>query len=138
MRPLSSKERSDNAQQCVTFADNEPQIFLGHDRAFTFDSVFDPSVTQDHVFETCVAPLLCRFREGYCCIKVRVVAMALIFLLMHIAITLPSWHTGTLNPGKLHSPIPLNVILPIAKLDPARLTAWVLVHLHLMIKMVCN
>ncbi|CDH48941.1 kif21a protein [Lichtheimia corymbifera JMRC:FSU:9682] len=64
VRPLSSKERSDNAQQCVTFADNEPQIFLGHDRAFTFDSVFDPSVTQDHVFETCVAPLLCRFREG--------------------------------------------------------------------------
>lgn len=79
VRPLSSKERSDNGHECVTFADNEPQIFLGHDRAFTFDSVFDPSATQDHVFTTCVAPLLCRFREGLVLHKVYLIAMSLMF-----------------------------------------------------------
>ncbi|KAI9259488.1 P-loop containing nucleoside triphosphate hydrolase protein [Phascolomyces articulosus] len=64
VRPLNSKEQAANYQECITFATDEPQIFLGSDRAFTFDNVFKPDSTQQDVYNKTVVPLVDRFIEG--------------------------------------------------------------------------
>ena len=35
-----------------------PQVVVGNDKSFTYDYVFDPSVEQEEVFNTAVAPLI--------------------------------------------------------------------------------
>ncbi|KAG2228063.1 hypothetical protein INT45_009109 [Circinella minor] len=64
VRPLNAKEQAANYQECITFATDEPRIFLGSDRAFTFDHIFKPNSTQEDVYNDTVVPLVDRYIEG--------------------------------------------------------------------------
>ena len=63
-RPLFDKERLDGAARCLRYVDGQ-QVVLGKDRAFTYDFAFDETVSQEHVYQTCVSPLLRGIFEGY-------------------------------------------------------------------------
>lgn len=43
-------------QRCLF--SSPPQVVVGNDKSFTYDYVFDPSVEQEEVFNTAVAPLI--------------------------------------------------------------------------------
>uniref|UniRef100_A0A8V0YWI6 Kinesin family member 4B n=1 Tax=Gallus gallus TaxID=9031 RepID=A0A8V0YWI6_CHICK len=64
-RPLVPKETSEGCQMCLSFVPGEPQVIVGSDKAFTYDYVFDPSVEQEEVFNTAVAPLIRGIFKGY-------------------------------------------------------------------------
>ncbi|XP_048815258.1 chromosome-associated kinesin KIF4A [Lagopus muta] len=64
-RPLVLKETSEGCQTCLSFVPGEPQVIVGSDKAFTYDYVFDPSVGQEEVFNTAVAPLVRDIFKGY-------------------------------------------------------------------------
>uniref|UniRef100_A0A8C3JNW6 Kinesin family member 4A n=1 Tax=Calidris pygmaea TaxID=425635 RepID=A0A8C3JNW6_9CHAR len=64
-RPLVPKEVSEGCQMCLSFVPGEPQVVVGNDKSFTYDYVFDPSVEQEEVFNTAVAPLLRGIFKGY-------------------------------------------------------------------------
>ncbi|XP_042680920.1 chromosome-associated kinesin KIF4A [Centrocercus urophasianus] len=64
-RPLVPKETSEGCQTCLSFVPGEPQVIVGSDKAFTYDYVFDPSVGQEEVFNTAVAPLVRDIFKGY-------------------------------------------------------------------------
>ncbi|XP_071614186.1 chromosome-associated kinesin KIF4A isoform X1 [Heliangelus exortis] len=64
-RPLVPKERSEGCQMCLSFVPGEPQVVVGTDKSFTYDYVFDPSVEQEEVFNTAVAPLIRGIFKGY-------------------------------------------------------------------------
>uniref|UniRef100_A0A8C9F702 Kinesin family member 4A n=1 Tax=Pavo cristatus TaxID=9049 RepID=A0A8C9F702_PAVCR len=64
-RPLVPKEESEGCQMCLSFVPGEPQVIVGSDKAFTYDYVFDPSVEQEEVFNTAVAPLIRGIFKGY-------------------------------------------------------------------------
>ncbi|XP_046859359.1 kinesin-like protein KIF27 isoform X2 [Xenia sp. Carnegie-2017] len=65
VRPLVGQERTHNVPKCITFVQDKQQLILGKDKAFTFDFVFQPSVTQEEVYETCVEPLVKGCFNGY-------------------------------------------------------------------------
>ncbi|NXW63217.1 KIF4 protein, partial [Eurystomus gularis] len=64
-RPLVPKEISEGCQKCLSFVPGEPQVVVGNDKSFTYDYVFDPSVEQEEVFNTAVAPLIRGIFKGY-------------------------------------------------------------------------
>ncbi|XP_052529554.1 chromosome-associated kinesin KIF4A isoform X1 [Tympanuchus pallidicinctus] len=64
-RPLVPKETGEGCQTCLSFVPGEPQVIVGSDKAFTYDYVFDPSVGQEEVFNTAVAPLVRDIFKGY-------------------------------------------------------------------------
>ncbi|KAM6252097.1 chromosome-associated kinesin KIF4A isoform 3-T3 [Spheniscus humboldti] len=64
-RPLVPKETGEGCQMCLSFVPGEPQVVVGNDKAFTYDYVFDPSVEQEEVFNTAVAPLIRGIFKGY-------------------------------------------------------------------------
>ncbi|NXH20549.1 KIF4 protein, partial [Bucco capensis] len=64
-RPLVPKEISEGCQACLSFVPGEPQVVVGNDKSFTYDYVFDPSVEQEEVFNTAVAPLIRGIFRGY-------------------------------------------------------------------------
>ncbi|NWW44046.1 KIF4 protein, partial [Pedionomus torquatus] len=64
-RPLVPKETSEGCQMCLSFVPGEPQVVVGTDKSFTYDYVFDPSVEQEEVFNTAVAPLIRGIFKGY-------------------------------------------------------------------------
>ncbi|NXN17949.1 KIF4 protein, partial [Indicator maculatus] len=64
-RPLVPKEISEGCQMCLSFVPGEPQVVVGNDKSFTYDYVFDPSVEQEEVFNTAVAPLIRGIFKGY-------------------------------------------------------------------------
>uniref|UniRef100_A0A669PPA5 Kinesin family member 4A n=1 Tax=Phasianus colchicus TaxID=9054 RepID=A0A669PPA5_PHACC len=64
-RPLVPKETSEGCQMCLSFVPGEPQVIVGSNKAFTYDYVFDPSVEQEEVFNTAVAPLVRDIFKGY-------------------------------------------------------------------------
>ncbi|XP_021262215.1 chromosome-associated kinesin KIF4A isoform X2 [Numida meleagris] len=64
-RPLVPKETSEGCQMCLSFVPGEPQVIVGSDKAFTYDYVFEPSVEQEEVFNTAVAPLIRGIFKGY-------------------------------------------------------------------------
>ncbi|XP_065499200.1 chromosome-associated kinesin KIF4A isoform X2 [Caloenas nicobarica] len=64
-RPLVPKETSEGCQVCLSFVPGEPQVVVGNDKSFTYDYVFDPSVEQEEVFNTAVAPLIRGIFKGY-------------------------------------------------------------------------
>ena len=45
---------------CTRVTPGEQQVWLGQDKAFTFDNVFDIGCTQKEVYDTCV----CNMVEG--------------------------------------------------------------------------
>ncbi|KFP33826.1 Chromosome-associated kinesin KIF4 [Colius striatus] len=64
-RPLVPKETEEGCQSCLSFVPGEPQVVLGNDKSFTYDYVFGPSVEQEEVFNTAVAPLIRGIFKGY-------------------------------------------------------------------------
>ncbi|NXO03497.1 KIF4 protein, partial [Rhinopomastus cyanomelas] len=64
-RPMAPKEMSEGCQMCLSFMPGEPQVVVGSNKPFTFDYVFDPSVEQEEVFNTAVAPLIRGIFKGY-------------------------------------------------------------------------
>ncbi|NWI69507.1 KIF4 protein, partial [Todus mexicanus] len=64
-RPLVPKETSEGCQTCLSFVPGEPQVVVGNEKSFTYDYVFDPSVEQEEVFNTAVAPLIRGIFKGY-------------------------------------------------------------------------
>ncbi|XP_077550325.1 kinesin-like protein 31E isoform X2 [Haemaphysalis longicornis] len=65
VRPLISREVIDMCHACTSVAVGEPQIWVGKEKAFTFDHVFDCPVQQETVYDTCVRPLVDGCFEGY-------------------------------------------------------------------------
>lgn len=58
-KPLESNE------QVISFVkDEEAQICLAENKLFTFDFVYPPCSTQQHVYESSILPLLDTFIEG--------------------------------------------------------------------------
>ncbi|KAJ1896197.1 hypothetical protein LPJ81_004797 [Coemansia sp. IMI 209127] len=65
IRPLSSREHINGETECVTQLPGVPQIVIGADRAFTFDYVFSPEVSQEQVYNETMRPLVTQFLQGY-------------------------------------------------------------------------
>ncbi|KAJ2656276.1 hypothetical protein IWW48_005106 [Coemansia sp. RSA 1200] len=65
IRPLSPREHINGETECVTQLPGVPQIVIGADRAFTFDYVFSPEVSQEQVYNDAIRPLVTQFLQGY-------------------------------------------------------------------------
>ena len=65
VRPRSAKEKLDKQASCLRVHQNERQIVIGKDRAFTFDFVFPEDVAQQQVYDDACAPLVAGCMEGY-------------------------------------------------------------------------
>lgn len=50
---------------CTQVPQGEPQVFLGPDKAFTYDYVFDTQSDQSSIYETCVNRLVEGTLDGY-------------------------------------------------------------------------
>ncbi|KAJ2882393.1 hypothetical protein H4R27_003480, partial [Coemansia aciculifera] len=64
IRPLSPQEHASGETECVTQLPGVPQIVIGADRAFTFDYVFSPEVSQEQVYDDAIGPLVDQFLQG--------------------------------------------------------------------------
>ncbi|XP_067121658.1 chromosome-associated kinesin KIF4 [Centruroides vittatus] len=64
-RPLINKEILEGCQSCIRFIPNEPQVVIGVDKAFTYDYVFSPEVSQQHVYDKSVSVLIDKLFKGY-------------------------------------------------------------------------
>ncbi|XP_026835310.1 kinesin-like protein KIF21A isoform X2 [Drosophila erecta] len=65
IRPQNSRELIDMCRICTTVTLGEPQIFLGSDKAFTFDYVFDTNSNQCDIYSDCVESLVDSTLHGY-------------------------------------------------------------------------
>ncbi|KAH8287814.1 hypothetical protein KR018_000737 [Drosophila ironensis] len=65
IRPQTPRERIDMCHISTTVALDEPQIFLGTDKAFTFDYVFDRDSTQVKIYSECMERLVDSTLHGY-------------------------------------------------------------------------
>ncbi|VDM09280.1 unnamed protein product [Wuchereria bancrofti] len=66
VRPLNSREKAENSQECVQCFVEQNQISI-NGKMFTFDSVFDPTTSQEIIYDECAAPLLEKIFDGYNC-----------------------------------------------------------------------
>ena len=58
IRPKLPKDIAEMNKVCTRVAPGEPQVWLGHDKAFTFDQVFDIGSDQSVVYDKCVRELV--------------------------------------------------------------------------------
>ncbi|XP_076762768.1 kinesin-like protein 31E [Xylocopa sonorina] len=65
IRPQVAREVIDMCRICTQVPPGEPQVFLGPDKAFTYDYVFDTSIGQSTIYETCVSRLVEGALDGY-------------------------------------------------------------------------
>ncbi|KAG5345472.1 KI21A protein, partial [Acromyrmex charruanus] len=65
IRPQVAREVIDMCRICTQVPQGEPQVFLGPDKAFTYDYVFDTQVNQNAIYETCVNRLVEGALDGY-------------------------------------------------------------------------
>ncbi|XP_057334879.1 kinesin-like protein KIF21A isoform X2 [Microplitis mediator] len=65
IRPQVAREVIDMCRICTQVPVGEPQVFLGADKAFTYDYVFDTSVEQTEIYESCVRKLVEGALDGY-------------------------------------------------------------------------
>ncbi|XP_065081255.1 kinesin-like protein KIF21B isoform X2 [Ochlerotatus camptorhynchus] len=65
IRPQIPRELIDMCRVCTQVTPGEPQLYLGSDKAFTFDYVFDVSATQVSVYANCVEKLVEGSLKGY-------------------------------------------------------------------------
>ncbi|OZC06259.1 kinesin motor domain protein [Onchocerca flexuosa] len=66
VRPLNSREKAENSQECVQCFVEQSQISI-NGKMFTFDSIFDPTTSQETIYDACAAPLLEKIFDGYNC-----------------------------------------------------------------------
>ncbi|GFS39246.1 kinesin-like protein KIF21A [Trichonephila inaurata madagascariensis] len=65
IRPQISRDILDLCHVCTKTIPNEPQIWIGNDKSYTFDKVFDMPTPQDNIFESCVKDLVDGCFDGY-------------------------------------------------------------------------
>ncbi|CAL1546229.1 unnamed protein product [Lymnaea stagnalis] len=65
IRPENAREKIDMCQIVTTVTDEDKQVILGKDKAFTFDYVFDTPTQQDAIYNSCVRNLIEGCFEGY-------------------------------------------------------------------------
>ncbi|KZC06514.1 Kinesin-like protein KIF21B, partial [Dufourea novaeangliae] len=65
IRPQVAREVIDMCRICTQVPLGEPQVFLGPDKAFTYDYVFDTGIGQCTIYDTCVARLVEGALDGY-------------------------------------------------------------------------
>ncbi|KAM4039033.1 kinesin-like protein KIF21A isoform 2-T2 [Anomaloglossus baeobatrachus] len=65
IRPQLAKEKIEGCHICTSVTPGEPQVFLGKDKAFTFDYVFDIDSKQDDIYVDCTEKLIEGCFEGY-------------------------------------------------------------------------
>ncbi|XP_034946309.1 kinesin-like protein KIF21A isoform X2 [Chelonus insularis] len=65
IRPQVAREVIDMCRICTQVPPGEPQVFLGPDKAFTYDYVFDTDAQQHTIYETCVSKLIEGALDGY-------------------------------------------------------------------------
>lgn len=58
IRPQLAREKIDMCRVCTTVTPGEPQVFLGKDKAFTYDHVFDMDTQQDTIYDGCSRSLI--------------------------------------------------------------------------------
>ncbi|XP_039197235.1 kinesin-like protein KIF21A isoform X8 [Crotalus tigris] len=65
IRPQLAKEKIEGCHICTLVTPGEPQVFLGKDKAFTFDYVFDIESQQEEIYLHCIEKLIEGCFEGY-------------------------------------------------------------------------
>ncbi|XP_075783611.1 kinesin-like protein KIF21A isoform X7 [Pelodiscus sinensis] len=65
IRPQLAKEKIEGCHICTSVTPGEPQVFLGKDKAFTFDYVFNIDSRQEEIYVHCVEKLIEGCFEGY-------------------------------------------------------------------------
>ncbi|XP_072309352.1 kinesin-like protein KIF21A isoform X2 [Eucyclogobius newberryi] len=65
IRPQLAKEKIEGCHICTYVMAGEPQVFLGKDKAFTYDHVFDMDTQQDAIYTHCTERLIEGCLEGY-------------------------------------------------------------------------
>ncbi|XP_028603537.2 kinesin-like protein KIF21A isoform X4 [Podarcis muralis] len=65
IRPQLAKEKIEGCHICTSVTPGEPQVFLGKDKAFTFDYVFDIESQQEEIYIQCIEKLIEGCFEGY-------------------------------------------------------------------------
>ncbi|PWA14672.1 hypothetical protein CCH79_00014381 [Gambusia affinis] len=65
IRPQLAKEKIEGCHICTYVMPGEPQVFLGKDKAFTFDHVFDMDTQQGTIYTHCTERLIEGCFEGY-------------------------------------------------------------------------
>ncbi|XP_008109809.1 kinesin-like protein KIF21A isoform X5 [Anolis carolinensis] len=65
IRPQLAKEKIEGCHICTSVTPGEPQVFLGKDKAFTFDYVFDIESQQEEIYVQCINKLIEGCFEGY-------------------------------------------------------------------------
>ncbi|XP_048356999.1 kinesin-like protein KIF21A isoform X3 [Sphaerodactylus townsendi] len=65
IRPQLAKEKIEGCHICTSVTPGEPQVFLGKDKAFTFDYVFDIESRQEDIYVQCIEKLIEGCFEGY-------------------------------------------------------------------------
>ncbi|KAL1470996.1 hypothetical protein MTO96_023915 [Rhipicephalus appendiculatus] len=65
VRPLIPREVIDLCHACTSVTPGEPQIWVGKEKAFTFDHVFDCPSEQEAIYNNCVRQLIDGCFEGY-------------------------------------------------------------------------
>ncbi|XP_053109829.1 kinesin-like protein KIF21A isoform X8 [Hemicordylus capensis] len=65
IRPQLAKEKIEGCHICTSITPGEPQVFLGKDKAFTFDYVFDIESQQEEIYKECIEKLIEGCFEGY-------------------------------------------------------------------------
>ncbi|KAM6215203.1 kinesin-like protein KIF21A isoform 3-T3 [Rhynchocyon petersi] len=65
IRPQLAKEKIEGCHICTSVTPGEPQVFLGKDKAFTFDYVFDIDSHQEQIYSHCIEKLIEGCFEGY-------------------------------------------------------------------------
>ena len=64
IRPQLAKELIDACKTCVNKTPEEPQIWIGSNKAFTYDHVYDQECVQSDVYEDTVSDLIEGCFEG--------------------------------------------------------------------------
>ncbi|KAG7267889.1 hypothetical protein CRUP_033015 [Coryphaenoides rupestris] len=65
IRPQLAREKIEGCHICTSVTPGEPQVFLGKDKAFSYDHVFDMDARQGELYERCTQKLVEGCFEGY-------------------------------------------------------------------------
>ncbi|KAM4569730.1 kinesin-like protein KIF21A [Odontesthes bonariensis] len=65
IRPQLAKEKIEGCHICTYVMHGEPQVFLGKDKAFTYDYVLDMDSKQETIYTNCTETLIEGCFEGY-------------------------------------------------------------------------
>ena len=58
IRPQNAQEKIDMCSKCTFSTPGTPQVFLGKDKAFTFDHVFGEDSSQTELYKVCTEKLI--------------------------------------------------------------------------------